>query len=145
MDGWIDSYPVYSSAMYSCTYFDKSVGIVLVQFRDGEEIVLGQLQLLATGNQEAKDGCLAGIDVAKVGVGVVDLEEFLGTQAVEDGGEWRSHTEEDPELVDGVIGGSGGGASLGVMQEFGVEVLLEVGDAGQTLEQVEAGLVEGDD
>lgn len=127
------------------TYSDKSVGVVLVQLRDGEQIVFGQLQLCAAGNQEVKDGCLAGIDIAEVGVGVVDTEGLPGTQAVEDGGERRTHAEQDPELVDGVIGRSSGRASLGVFQEFRVEVLVKVGDAGQTLEQVEAGLVERDD
>lgn len=59
---------------------------------------------MATANQEAEDGCLAGIDVAEVVVGVVDPEGLPGAETVEDTGEGGTESEEDPELVDGVVG-----------------------------------------
>lgn len=86
------------------TYLDESIGIVLVEFRDGEEVFFAELELLTTGDQESEDGGLAGIDVAEVVIGVVDLQRFLRAEAVEDTGQGRAESEENPELGDGVVG-----------------------------------------
>jgi hypothetical protein len=131
---------------HSFNDLDESIGVVLVEFGDGEEVLFAELELLTTGNQEAEDGGLAGIDVAKIIVGVVDLEGLLGAETVEDTGEGGTESEEDPELVDGVVGSwAGGGASLGVLEDFRVEVVFKVRDARESFDEVEAGLIERDD
>ncbi len=65
-------------------YLDKSIGVILVQLRDGEKVVVLELELLQTRYKKVKYCSLASVDVADAGVQVVDLQRLFGSQAVED-------------------------------------------------------------
>ncbi|KAF8949533.1 hypothetical protein BGZ47_000074 [Haplosporangium gracile] len=107
---------------------------------NGKDVLLLKLEVLETGDNEMKDKLFTTIDVGEGKFCRVDVELLMGSEPVEDTGEWSPQAEEDPELGDRVVGGGGppGRAGLEIMEQVGVEVLLKIWHSSQTLDEVEA-------
>lgn len=121
-------------------YLHKTIGVVMVKFRDGKDVLLLKLEVLETSDNEMKDKLFASIDVGEGEFCGLEVELLVRSESVEDTGEWSPQAEEDPELGDGVVrsGGPPGRVGLEMMEQVLVEVLLKVWHSSQTLDEVEA-------
>lgn len=114
----------------------------MVQLRDRKDVLVCEMQILETGDNEMKDSLFAGIDVGKRQIVIVNVQLLVGRpDAVEDAGQRGAETEEDPKLRDRVVGRCFPDrvrVGLELEQEGWVEEMFEVGYSCETVHQVEA-------
>lgn len=114
----------------------------MVQLRDRKNVLVCEMQILETGDNEMKDSFFTGVDVSKGQIAAIHIELLVGrTDAVEDAGQRCAETEENPELRDRVIGRCFPDCvrvGLELEQQGGVEEMTKIGHSCETVHQVEA-------
>lgn len=114
----------------------------MVQLRDRKDVLVCEMQILETGDNEMKDSFFTGVDVGKGQIAVIHVELLAGRpDTIEDAGQRCAETEENPELRDRVIGRclpESVRVGLELEQQGRLEEMAKVGHSCETVHQVKA-------